>query len=50
MLWLSDINENNVKRVKKITQDVLSVFQVAVTQPPGPVSRSTAAPEKTAHR
>lgn len=49
MLWLSDITENNVKQVKKITQDVLSMFQVTVSQPTGPVpvNRTTPAPEKT---
>lgn len=28
MLWLTDFKDNNVKNVKKITQDVLSLFQV----------------------
>ena len=53
MLWLSAESKsgNNVKRVKKITQDVLSMFQVTVSQPTGPVpvNRTTPAPEKTAH-
>lgn len=51
MLWLSDLNENNVKQVKKITQDILSMFQVTVSQPTGlvPVNRTCPAPEKTTH-